>query len=59
MTIHLHLKFWSSHAPSHSGPALLSNCGTDGECRVCDFPFGDMPHACIGLSEPSALANTA
>jgi hypothetical protein len=58
MTVHLHFRFWPSHAPRSSHP-LLPNCGTDGECRVCDFPFGDMPHACIGLSEPASLANTA
>lgn len=58
MTVHLHFRLWPSHAPraAHRAP---TNCGTDGECRVCDFPFGDMPHACIGLSEQAPLANTA
>lgn len=57
MSAHLHLKFWGTHA-SRKSP-LASNCGTDGECLICDFPFGDVPHACIGMTEPVSLANTA
>jgi hypothetical protein len=67
MTIHLHFRINPFHSSRKAAIRPASNCGPDGECVVCDFPFGDMHHACIGmsdpipvvLSEPAPLARTA
>ncbi len=41
----VHLRSAWGHASHH--PAL-HEAGQDGSCATCDFPFGDMPHMCLG-----------
>ena len=41
----------------HHAVPRLPEVGADGSCPVCDHPFGEMAHMCLGSLGPISLAS--